>query len=598
MASLPRREFVQIEPTAITPPMMQSTTYAAKFLAVLTSIFKWLYAGGSILVGNAWDWFLKRKSETRSAARVRQVFENMGGTFQKIGQLLAMRIDILPWSYCVELSHIVDQMPPFSIEQAIQLITSSTGKALTDSFNQLDPEPILSTSVACTYQAYLKNGTKVAVKVRRPGIGAAFMADLKALEWILNSLEFLSFLRPGFTQNLQRELRETIQDELNFILEARHQSLFRKEAKKSGKKFFTAPEVFYDLSSQSVIVEEFITGMWLGELLAAVEQNNPEARERAKQLNIDPALVARRLLWVNFWGVDEHLLFRTNLHPNNLIIRKNSKLTFIDFSSIGALTQEKRQAVHQTMVNAWKRDPLEMAQESMVLLEPLPPIDTIKFTKDLESAYWQFLYALESKHVQWWERTSARLWLGFVRVAREHHVTMNIHVLRMIRSCLLHDAIASRLSHKIDHVKEYQRFSKYRANAAHHRLVARVEQQLEQGLDNRIYLQIEEITDTTARLYRQLQRFLSTPLLKFNAVLDKSVYSMSIVFRLLAQFAILVLIGLGIFYGFEGLVKQQTPLFPQAFVRVTSSPIFQFGIIFLLAINMRALLFRLGDKDV
>jgi ubiquinone biosynthesis protein len=598
MASLPRRESITIEPQTITPPMMQSTTYAIDFMAVLRNIFKWLLAGIAILAGNAWDWLGRKNSEARRAARVRRIFENRGGTFKKIGQLLAMRIDILPWVYCVELSHIIDQMPPFSTEQAIQIITSSTKKALKDTFNQFDPEPILSTSIACSYQAILKNGTKVAVKVRRPGSGEAFMADLKALEWILNSMEFLSFLRPGFTQNLQRELRETIQDELNFILEARHQSLFRKEAKKSGKKFFTSPKIFFDLSSQSVIIQEFTTGMWLWELLAAVEQNNPEAQERAKLLNIDPALVARRLLWVNFWGLDEHMLFRTNLHPNNLIIRKNSKLTFIDFSSIGALTQEKRQAIQQTMLNAWKKDPLEMAQESMVLLEPLPPIDTIEFTKDLETAYWQYLYALESKHVQWWERTSARLWLGFVRVAREHHVTMNIHVLRMIRSCLLHDAIAARLSQRIDHAKEYQRFSKHRANAARKRMVERVQQQLEQGLDNRIYLQFEEITDTTERLYRQLQRFLSTPLLKFNAVLGKSVYSMSIFFRLAGQFVIMVLIGLGIVYGFEGLANQQPPLFSNAIGQVFSNRIFQFGIIFLLMINIRSMLFRLGDKDV
>jgi hypothetical protein len=273
-------------------------------------------------------------------------------------------------------------------------------------------------------------------------------------------------------------------------------------------------------------------------------------------------------------------------------------LTFIDFSSIGSLTQEKRQAVQQTMLNAWKRDPLEMAQESMILLEPLPPIDTIKFTKGLEVAYWQFLYALESKHIQWWERTSAQLWLGFVRVAREHYFTMNIHVLRMIRSCLLHDAIAARLSKKIDHVKEYQRFSKYRAKAARIRVTDRAQQQLEGGLDNRIYLQIEEIMDTTGRLYRQLQRFVSTPLLKFNAMLGKSVYSMSILFRLLGQIVIMTLIGLGIVYGAEWLANQYTPHFSSAIAQVFSSWIFHFGWVFLLIINVRTILFRLGDKDV
>ncbi len=598
MASLPRREFIQVEPTDVTPPMMQSVAFSPDFIQVLRSFFMWCFLGFSIFAGNFLDRLRRIDSETRRAYRVRRRFENTGGNFRKIGQLLAMRIDILPWATCVELSHIVDQMPPFPVEQAVQMIVTTTGRKLSDIFEQFDPDPIHSTSIACTYQAFLKNGKKVAVKVRRPGVGKAFMAEIKALEWVLKALEFLSVIRPGFTQGLQRELRETIQEELNFTLEARNQSLFRSEAKKSGKKFFTAPRVHFELCSQTIVVQDFTVGMWLWELLAAVEQNDLDALERAKQLNIDPSLVARRLLWVNFWGLDEHLLFRADLHPDNIIIRKNSKLTFIDFSRIGSLTQEKRQAVQHTMVNAWKKDPLEMARESMILLEPLPPIDTIKFTKDLETAYWQFLYAMESKHVQWWERTSARLWLGFVRVAREHHLTINIQVLHLIRSCLLHDAIAARLSEKIDHVQEYRRFSKYRARVARDRIEEQFRQQLEQGLTDRIYLQFEEIVDTSERLFRQFQRFLSNPILKFNAVLGKSVYSISVLFKMLWQLVLLSLLGLGLSYGIEWFTNQQVPQFQNVFTRVFSNGIFQLGILLILTINIRAMLFRLSDKDI
>ena len=168
----------------------------------------------------------------------------------------------------------------------------------------------------------------------------------------------------------------------------------------------------------------------------------------------------------------------------------------------------------------------------------------------------------------------------------------------MIRSCLLHDTIAARLSKKINHVTEYQRFSQYRAKAARILVMERAQQQLEQGLDNRIYLKIEEITDTTGRLYRQLQRFVSTPFLKFNAVLGKSVYSMSILFRLLGQFVIMTVIGLGLIYSAEWLATQQVPPFSTAIAQVFSNRIFQLGCIFLVGINVRTILFRLGDKDV
>lgn len=598
MASLPRREFIIAETTEVSPPMMQTTTFSVNYVRVLKRLFVWLFIGISLGTGNLWGWLNGRSSQTRRAIRLRRIFEKTGGITRKIGQLLAMRIDLLPWAYSVELSKIVDHMAPFPVEQAIGRIEQATKLPLSEIFHQFDPDPIVSTSIACIYQAYLKDGEKVAVKVRRPGVGGLFMADFKALDWILDISEFLSILRPGFTQNLRRDLRETIQDELNFLLEARNQSLFRREAKKTGKKFFTAPRPYFEYSNQRVIVQEFISGLWLWELIAAVEQDDPDIWARAKQLNIDPKVVAKRLMWVNFWELDEHLLFRADLHPDNVIVRKNSKLTFIDFSSVGSLSREKRKALQQTMDYAGKRDTLGMAHTSIVLLEPLPPVDLIGLTKDLEARYLQFIYAFESDRFDWWERTTVRLWLGFVEVAREHNVTMNIHVLRMLHASLLYSTLAARLHHKIDHLKEYQKFSKYRAKIARKRVVKSVRDQFQSGLDKRLYLQVEEIIGTSERLFRELQRFLSTPILKFNAIIDKSVFSFSILFRLLGYTGITTLIVAGIVYGSEWIVNGRVLAFSEAIFRTFSNRAYQLFLLFLVIINFRNILFRLGDKEI
>jgi predicted unusual protein kinase regulating ubiquinone biosynthesis (AarF/ABC1/UbiB family) len=385
---------------------------------------------------------------------------------------------------------------------------------------------------------------------------------------------------------------------LNFNYEARNQALFRSEAKKSGKKFFDAPRVFFEYSSADVVFQEFASGMWLWELIAAVERDDPAALARAKELNIDPGLVAKRLLWVLFWGTHEHLHFLADLHPDNVIVRENSKLSFIDFSSVGALSHEQRQALQQTMHYAGLRDPLEMARASIVLLEPLPPIDTTKYVKDLEATYWKFMYALESKHVDWWERTSARMWLGFVRVAKDYNITMNIHVLRMIRASLLSDTIAARLNRKIDHVKEYHRFYRYRAKAARKRVEKLLRRQFQRGFDDRLYLQVEGITDTTERLFRQVQRFLSTPIMKFNAVLDKPVYAFSMFFKFLGQLAVMTAVAMCVTFVVEGSVDGRIIHFLEAFSIVFSNRIFQVFILGLLFITIRSIMFRLSDKEI
>ncbi len=175
---------------------------------------------------------------------------------------------------------------------------------------------------------------------------------------------------------------------------------------------------------------------------------------------------------------------------------------------------------------------------------------------------------------------------------------MSIQVLRLIRACLLNDTIAARLCSRIDHVKEYQKFTRYRAKRARKRVEERLASQLQDGFDGRVYLQIEELADTSERLFRQLQRVLATPVLKFNAVLDKSAYSLAIFFRFLGHLILVTLLALGIFYVSEWRISQQLTNFSDAFMQIISNRAFLFVILFVLIINIRTILFRLGDKEI
>ena len=254
--------------------MMESVTFEASRLQAIRRLFVWLRAILTYLLGNLGDRLKNQSSEARRAVRLRRTFARMGGTFPKIGQQLSKRIDILPWVYCMEMFKLLDRMPPFDIKHTLAAVEKATGKPLAQTFRQFDPEPIGSASIACIYQAYLTDGKKVAVKVLRPGIGEVFMADLTVLGWLLKIVEFLSFVRPNFAKNLQQDFRDTFLEELDLTLAARYQTLFRTAAKKSGKKFFTAPKIYYEFCSQDVLVQDFVSGIWLWELIAAVEQKD------------------------------------------------------------------------------------------------------------------------------------------------------------------------------------------------------------------------------------------------------------------------------------------------------------------------------------
>src|SRR5689334_11312925 len=137
-------------------------------------LFTWIYVGTLVVLGIGLDWLLRRDTPARQAVHLRRGLERASGTFVKFGQQAAMRIDLLPWDYCVELSKMLDKMVPFPVEHALAAIERTTGKPWQEIFAVFDPEPIGSASIACVYQAVLKDGTKVAVKVRRPNILKVF----------------------------------------------------------------------------------------------------------------------------------------------------------------------------------------------------------------------------------------------------------------------------------------------------------------------------------------------------------------------------------------------------------------------------------------
>jgi ubiquinone biosynthesis protein len=536
-----------------------------------------------------------RSSIERRAVRLRLGLEKIGGTFVKFGQQVAMRIDLVPWEYCVELSKMLDKMPPFSRDEALAIIERNTGKAWPEIFSVFDPEPIGAASIACVYQAVLKDGSRVAVKLRRPGIGELFMADFRVLDWILDLVEFLTIVRPGFTRNLRREFQETLLEELDFTKEARFQEIFRYNAKKkSGKKFFNAPKVHFELSSEEMLVQEYVSGMWLWEVIATVEQQDPDGLAMMRRLNIDPSLVAKRILWTAFWSMDENLFFHADPHPANIVIGRDSKLTFIDFGSCGSFNDEQRAILERVVLSMQQGDAEGMAQATLKLLEPFPPIDVPALMKEAEAEFMRVIYTFrtKAKYTEWWERTSARQWLALVKVARQFNLPVNLHTLRMIRATLLYDTLVLRLDRTIDRYEEYGVFMEHRAGLAKKRL----QKQWQQNVEDGFFMRVKELGETGEALMTRAQHFLSSPLLNFGSVIDKWIFTFTILSRMVGRMigvtaVALVIVSLATFFRHGSVDVMNSALL------LTRSTIFYIILLGVIALNVRLILFRLRERD-
>jgi predicted unusual protein kinase regulating ubiquinone biosynthesis (AarF/ABC1/UbiB family) len=582
------------------PPQMRTVEFPARRIRALRRSFVWLAVLLRFGAVVCWDWLTRKGGPRRRAVHLRQTLEQRGGLFLKVGQHLAMRLDLLPFEYGIELSRMLDRAAPFPTADAVALVERTTGRPLAETFQRFDPDPVTSTSVACVYQAILHNGDRVVVKVRRPGIGELLMADLKVFDWMARGLELAGVMRSGWTATIRQELRETLLEELNFVQEARYQDLFRRAARKSGKRFFTAPRVHFGLSSEQVLVQEFVAGMWLWELVAAVEQNNRDVLDLAARLNIDPVKIARRLTWINYWAAHEALFFRADPHPDRVIIGQDGRLAFIDFSSAGALSRSKRRALQQNLFYTWKRDPLNMARTSLVLMEPLPAVDVTDLTNQLESANWQMLFALEARRSDrgWCERTSAPQWVGLINQARIHRIPIDSNILRLLRAMILFETLAVRLDPKIDVIKEYRRFARYRAERAERRFERRVLKEAAKPPDRRsLYLYLDRLAKTGGSLLFRLRHALTVPQVRFSALIGQWSYVAYTLIRLGTQILMATLFGAAIAGVVSAGMSGRVIGASEALNRSMASPVLWLIVLVLVLLNARMLLFRLDDKD-
>lgn len=597
---LSRRE-IEIPQFSMSPLMMpQEEDTQASFLRTVSRFIIWTLGIIRFQLGVLVDKLLRRDSQERRAQRLLRIISRIGGTLIKFGQQLAMRVDLLPYPYCVELSKLLDRMPSFPLKEAVAAIQRATGKPLKEVFAQFDPEPIGSASVACVYQAVLLTGEKVAVKVRRPGIGRIFAADLRAMSWIVGILEWLAIIRPGSMSNAVRDLETAFLEELNLRREAYFQEVFRRNSQSrefTRRFYFSAPRVFFEYTSNEVIVQDFVSGMWLWEILRGVEQGSESALTRMRELNIDPKVVARRLYWIGMWGNLSNVLFHADPHPANVIVQADNHIIFIDFGACGFLAGDKRNRFLDFFRCQAARDISGMVKATMALLEPLPPIDLDAFQRDLERRFFLIAISLWSKQGRWWERTSATLWLSLMQLTRQYKLPINPDTVKGLRATLLYDTMSLRLDHEMDLIKESQNFMRDWRAVNGKRLRRRLRKRIRRGIRISDYSTLHDMLNVGGRAFEHVKRMLDHPGFNFSYNIDKWVHT----FITVAQVAMFLLCMLAVGTGSSAvvLILKAKPISLSSLMHeVLSHRAFLTLGGLATVVGVRRIMFRLRDQDV
>lgn len=315
---------------------------------------------------------LKKYKVTRGMdpVKFRQILEDLGPTYVKIGQIMATRQDIFSQRYCSELEKLRSDVKPMPFETVKEVLTEAYGPDLDKVFTRIDETPLGSASIAQVHKAWLKDGPMVVVKVQRPGIYQEMEEDIRLLRKASGILKLSDVFSSVVDVNVVLdEFWTSAQQEMDFTNEAQNAMRFRRDYEDCA--WLSAPVVYEDLTSRKVMVMEYISGCEIDD----------DARLDAE--GYDRHEIAMRLGTNYITQITEFGFFHADPHSGNIRVR-DGQIVYIDFGMMGTLTDRDRRLMKQAIKALAVRDTLKLTDTILTLGVVKRPPDYANLTQSIE----------------------------------------------------------------------------------------------------------------------------------------------------------------------------------------------------------------------
>jgi ubiquinone biosynthesis protein len=262
------------------------------------------------------------------AQQLRRRLEILGPTYIKLGQIMAIREDLLPRSITGELANLFDRLPAIPFVQVREIIEESLGRPLEALYHAVDEKPLGSASIAQAHRAVTLDGEVVVVKVIKPGVAEMIESDLTLLGMVGG---FLQWVLPRYQpRQIIAEFSAYTRKEVDYSFEADNAETFAANFRDMEDVAF--PRIHRALSSRNVLTMEFMDGLKPGSEAASTLTQ----AERERVIDLGAASIIRMLYRDGF--------FHADLHAGNLMIfpGKRVKMGFIDLGMVGRFEERTR----------------------------------------------------------------------------------------------------------------------------------------------------------------------------------------------------------------------------------------------------------------
>ncbi len=344
----------------------------AKFLRGVDSVLRALYP----------DAVLKRPQ------RLLHLLISLGPTFIKIGQALANRPDLVPLEYMHELEKLQDRVPAFATWRAKRILKRELKRKKADMsiFAFFPSKSIAAGSLGQVYDCTLFDGSRVAVKVQRPGIDKKIALDIEALRIVARYAANRDIGMGVNWDDVVEEFADTIRKELDFEREHENAERFRENFK--AWRDIYVPVFRPEYCTKKILIMEFIDGLKLNDI------------EGLRKTDQDPMDGVRIVTRSYLKQLIQDGFFHADPHPGNLRLLPDGRVAFFDFGMAGSIDEEQKALVLDLLIHVAEQDIPGIVQDLASLGFLRTGHDFSTFQPAIEEVFRHYLGQTERDRIQ------------------------------------------------------------------------------------------------------------------------------------------------------------------------------------------------------
>ena len=358
--------------------------------------------------------------------RLRMVFDELGSTFIKLGQMLSIRPDLIPPDFAQEFSKLQDNISPLPFEEFEKYLNKELNNTYSDIFAEYNKIPLAAASMAQVHSAKLMTGEDVAVKILRPNIKLQIESDIDILLNLASLIEkYIPESKLYDPVGIVREFEKTIIKEQNLIWEGRNIDVFRRY--NANEKTINVPIVYWEYTSEKVLVTELIKGIKISDITAL--DNSGIDRKQVAENGANSIL--KQIFEFGFFHADPH--------PGNIFVLPDNVIAFIDFGMMGRIDEEMKDNLLDILHAVTEKDVFKITRILLRIGLVEDQIDSGALQRDLLDLIYRY-YGIPLNQID-----TAMPLNEFMNLIREHQIKLPPDLTMMGKAIVMSESVGVQL---------------------------------------------------------------------------------------------------------------------------------------------------------